>query len=444
MAGRLARIWNAVGEWIPGVQTGGFNPEFVPSQATLAQLEQYAMEGGSFDQSGFGLGVGSTVLPWRSPVLIRCVSLLSALVAQLVTRGGLRVVDVATGRQASMRTSSRPGRAMELLTQSPDGVQHAYGFVESCMSDLLLHGNALMRIASGGSLPSSLHRQAISDMGTTVASNGDFVYHTRDWQDPAGTARPVPRQSMVHAYWGSLMPSSGTGYRGRSFLALPPVRLLYRAIRAGFEGEGYVLEYFVSGAGMAPYAITYPGAMNEDQKLEASDRFYRRKGRRPVVLGKNAKVVPLRGEPQGAGTLSLREFQIMEVARLYGVPAPLVGQAASTWGSGIAELGRFAYRFGLQQHLDRFLAALSQRLLDRGYLFEIDPISIVRADPAALQAFLASALGGPNNPPWMTVQEARRWSGLPREPDGEYPEYQQVNGGGSAPPEEETTDGQAA
>ena len=135
----------------------------------------------------------------------------------------------------------------------------------------------------------------------------------------------------------------------------------------------------------------------------------------------------------------------MEVARLYGVPAPLVGQAASTWGSGIAELGRFAYRFGLQQHLDRFLAALSQRLLDRGYLFEIDPISIVRADPAALQAFLASALGGPNNPPWMTVPEARRWSGLPREPDGEYPEYQQqVNGGGSAPPEEETTDGQAA
>ena len=433
--GLIARVVERLASWPGVVSGGGFNPEFVPSQANLAQLEQYALDGGTFDQGGFGLGVGGAVLPYRSPVLMRCITLLSALMAQLITRGGLRVVEIATGRTASANTASAPGRAMQLLTESPDGVQHAYGFVEACAADLLLYGNALIRVGRGMSLPASLHRQAIADAGTSVTTAGDdFTFYTRDWLEPSGTARPIARREMVHAYWGALLPPVSQVGLGRAFLALPPVRLLYRPVRVGFEGEGYVLEYFLSGAGQAPYTISYPGKMTSDQKMEASERFYKRRGRRPVVLGQNARVTPLRGEPQGAGTLSLREFQVSEVARFYGIPAPLVGQAASTWGSGIAELGRFAYRFGLQQHLDRFLSALSQRLLPRGYAFEIDPISIVRADPAALQAFLASALGGPNNPAWMTVPEARRWSGLPREPDGEYPVFQSESGGGGEPP----------
>lgn len=439
MAGSLiSRIKGAMASW-PGVVSGGtFAPEFVPSQASLAQLEQYALDGGSFDSGGFAIGVGNAVLPYRSPVLMRCITLLSALIAQLITRGGLRVVDVATGRRAMAGTASKPGRAMQLLTESPDGVQHAYGFIESCAADLLLYGNSLIRVGQGATLPASLHRQAISDAGTSITSAGDdFTYYTRDWLEMAGSARPVPRQEMVHAYWGALLPPVSQAGTGRAFLALPPVRLLYRPIGVGLEGERYVLEYFISGAGQAPYAIVYAGKMTADQKLEASERFYKRRGRRPVVLGQNAKVAALPGEPQREGTLKLREFQVEEVARFYGLPAPLVGQAASTWGSGIAELGRFAYRFGLMQHLDRFLAGLSQRLLDRGYMFEVDPISIVRADPAALQGFLATALGGPNNPPFMTVPEARRWAGLPREPDGEYPVYQPQGGPPEGAPAEE-------
>lgn len=433
--GLISRVVERLASWPGVISGGGFNPEFVPSGANLAQLEQYVLDGGSFDQGGFGLGVGGAVLPYRSPVLMRCITLFSSLVAQLITRGGLRVVDTATGRAASGNTASQTGRAMQLLTESPDGVQHAYGFIESCVADQLLYGNSLIRVGRGMNLPASLHRQAIADAGTSVTTTGDdFTYYTRDWLEPSGTARPIPRRDMVHAYWGALLPPVTQVGLGRAFLALPPVRLLYRPVKVGLEGERYVLEYFFSGAGQAPYAISYPGKMSSDQKLEASERFYKRRGRRALILGQNARVTALRGEPQGQGTLTLREFQVSEVARFYGAPAPLVGQAASTWGSGIAELGRFAYRFGLQQHLDRFLAALSQRLLPRGYSFEVDPISIVRADPAALQAFLASALGGPNNPPWMTVTEARRWSGLPREPDGEYPDYQPQSGGEGAPP----------
>lgn len=431
MANMIQRAATAVAEaWIPGVQTGGWNPEFVPSTARLDQLEQYALDGGSFDQSAFGLGIGQSILPFRSPIVVRCVSLLSALIAQLVTGGGLRVVNTVSGEGVpATNSASSVGRAMSLLTESPDGMQHAYGFVESCAADQLFYGNALIRAPRGASVVSSLHRQAISDAGTQQTSDGtDFIWFTRDWENPTGQTRPVPRQEMIHSYWGSLLPPTVSSNRGRAFLALPPIGLMRKAVQAGIEGERYVLEYFYSGAGQAPYAITYAGNMTAEQKLEAGEAFYRRRGRRALVLGKNAKVTQLNGEPQREGTLRLREFQVEEVARLWGIPTPLVGQAASTWGSGIAELGRFAYRFGLQQHLDRFLAGLSQRLLPGGYGFEIDPISLVRADPAALTGFIQAGLGGPNNPAWMTRNEARKWSNLPREPDGEYETYEPQGG----------------
>ena len=399
---------------------------YAPSQYSYAQIEAALKEGGIYGLEGaFGIGVGGAVVPYRFPALTRCISLYSALVAQLITRGGLRVVDLRTHKAAPMTAGSPGGRVLDLMYGSPDGRTAAYQWMEAYTADLLTMGNALARVEwSAKGLPRSLHRQSMVNVATQPTGVGDWTYQSRDWTNPTGQLETVARPDMVHAYVGSML-SQNSGSHTDAYLAVPLLTVLRSALRVGADGEKFVSEFFKGGANTAPFAITHDQPLKKEQIEEAYQSLGTRPpGRGPLVFGGGVSVVPLGGkEPQSTSTEQLRQFQIAEIARIYGVPAPLIGQDVTSWGSGISELGRMAYRFGVLQFLDRVLAAFSHRLLKPGYALEIDPISVVRSDPAALQGFLSSALGGPNNPGWMSVNEVRRWSGLPAEVDGDIPVF---------------------
>ena len=399
---------------------------FVPSELTLAQLDALVEQGYSPQDGVWGVEVGGGItVPYATPALIRCVTLQASLIAQVVTEGGLRVVDEVTGDRADPTRQVR--RAMALLTRSPDGRQHAFGFIESVAGDLLSYSNAMVRVVRSGGpegLPVSLHRQAQVDADTRE-TEGDYVYLTRDWEDMAGATRPVARRDMAHAYWGSLLPSSGGGY-SRSRLAVPVLRLMRSTLRIGKQAEGFVLEYFKSGANLAPYAVISGDAkLSADQRKEAADMLHRRRGRRALVLSKGSQVQALTERAQRSDTLQLRDFEIAEISRIYGVPGTLMNLsgAASNWGTGVAELSRGFVKFGLGPQLSRLLAAFTKALLPPGLRFEYDPFMLTRGDPAALAPLAQAMLGGPNNPAFGTVSEARRTVGMPREPDGPLPVY---------------------
>ena len=410
----------------------GFIPGYVPSRLTGAQLEELVGQG-RLDGDGFAYGVGNAIVPLKTPALIRCISLFSGLLAQVITDGGLRIVDVRTGEKVD---NARSRAIMRLCTERPNPYDAAFGFWEGVASDLLTHSNAVLRVDPGPmGRPAALHRAAQSDIQIHPVEGGpDYVYWLRDWASTIGAQQTVPRQRVVHAYWGSLLPVTGGGYGEASArLARPVLRLMRQAVATAEEAERYVLEYFRSSANKAPFAITVGTKdLTHDQRMEARGAFARRQsGRLPMVFGRNTTITPLDTRAQGSDTKDLRDFQIEEISRVFGCPAPLIGMQVTSWGAGIAELGRFAYRFGVKQFEQRLLGAMARTLLPEGQRFETDPLSITRSDPASLTAFAQAALGGPNNPGFGSVREVRRAVGWPRDIDGEIPVY--TMGGGDAP-----------
>ena len=394
----------------------------VPSKATYAQLDE-ALRSGADPLLGdlFYIGVGSARVPYNYPVLMRCVTLCAAVIAQLVTGGGLSVVDKRTGSRVATPARSRELRALDLFLDTPDGHQAPYPWVEATAADMLTSSSCLVRLErANGGLVQRMHRQSLS--GATINAGSTPlrpVIRSCDWGSME--YRDLASYDFVHSYWGSLRSLGGSGNSDivDTYFPIPVLRLLRPAISVGQEGEQYVRDWFQGGAAQAPFVLTFKREIQKDTRRELYEFLRSAKGRTPLPLGGDPMVTPLQGRPQNQDTAALRTMQFEEIARVYGLPPPLIGMQVTSWGAGIAELGRFGWRFGIRQHLDRYLAGFARMLLSPGQAFRVDPTDLVRGDPASLGGFIGMALGGPNNPGIISVKEARGMAGFPADIDGD-------------------------
>ena len=431
-------VRSKIAEWIAPQAAADRPTSLVPSEASYAELEALLASGllspglsGVFDVSV----AGGVAVPFQHPTLVRCLTLISGVSAQLVTGGGLSVVDRATRSAAAP-----PEGVMELLSVSPDGETPASVFVEQTMHDLLTTSNMLVRIERGvNGVPRKLIRQSMVDADVVVTRNGK-VYRTRDW-DGRSSVRDNSGYDMIHSMVGSLRPATSHGggvYSGSwEYLATPLLTLLRPALEVGVLGEQFVRDFFKGGANSAPFVVLYEASLEKEKRAELQAYLASRKGRDPLIMGGTGAapptVVPMHPAPQRRDTLDLRQHQDREVARVYGLPGPLVGVDTSTWGAGIAALGKLGYRFGIKQWIDRWLAGMERALLPDGLAFRIDPTDVTRDDLSETSAAVATLIGGSQNPAVISREEARHLLGLSREVDGELVEYNPGNGEMSSP-----------
>ena len=397
----------------------------VPSDANYDQLNELIRHGALSDDMAAGMFAirvnGQIIVPYSYPILTRCISLIASLIAQMITGGGMSIIDKRTGKRVSTISGTKAGRALDLMYGSPDGFMTAYQWVESTAADLLTMSNFVVRLERGPTgLIRSMHRQSMSDIRVDEVRNG-IVYVSRDWNNDIGTAKVLSRYDVAHSYWGCLNSSTNRSSRN-NYLATPILQLLRSSLEVGLAGEEYVKEWFRGGAGQAPYAIIAKANLIDDARKILENMINRRTDRTPLVLGKDTTIVPLNNIPQRKETADLRVFQMEEIARVYGLPPPLVGQNVTSWGSGIAELGRFGWRFGVRQHIDRYLSGLEKQMLLPGHCFRVNSLDITRGSPEQLGQFITQALGSPQSVGYMSIGEAREMIGLPVDVNGEIPE----------------------
>ena len=132
----------------------------------------------------------------------------------------------------------------------------------------------------------------------------------------------------------------------------------------------------------------------------------------------------IRDVPQDDQAAKLRSFQVEEVSRVFGVPPPLLNVNMTSWGSGIEQLARLFWRFGLRQHVERFLAPFSLRLLPMGVRFEVDPTEMLRGDTKETAELVRVLAGDAQREPLASREEMRRLAGLPRDVDGKIRKMQ--------------------
>jgi len=394
-----------------------------PSSASINQLLDYISSTGDTGLLDlYGVSTGTGAMRDKAvtfSVFFRIVNLLSSVMAQLMTSGSLRVIDP----NGSIDKSRSTRTLLELLQHSPDDVTPAYQFIEDLACDYLIDGNALLHCSKMGNKTLGLYRLEPNGAGIDFNMEGDGTYRAhRAYDTTMQDYEEFPESEIVHMRWPLLSSTSRySSYRSR--FASPPVILMRPSLRIGLESDKYILDWYKTDSPKANVGISLRKDLKPEQIKQFRSIFVETaKSRAPLIMGQDAKFTNLANTSSSNDQSGQREFQVGEICRAYGVPGPLVNQNVTQWGSGIEQLSKLFYRFGLRQHCERLLGPMKMRLLKPGYQFSLDEIDILRGDTTGIAAMLTALRGDAQTPEVATIQERRRIAGLPVEP--EYGELQ--------------------
>jgi HK97 family phage portal protein len=283
---------------------------------------------------------------------------------------------------------------------------------------LLLHGDAFARIWRGPNAQ-PIEIEPVHPSRVTVAldyARRRLVYTI---EPEAGTPLPkvvLDQDDVIHV--------AGFGFNG--FRGMSPLRYSLRmASSVAMAAQDFSASFYANSARpdyvlqseqkLGPEAIEQLRTQIEQRHQGTGKAF------RPMVLQGGIELKPITMPMADMELLATRQFQIEEIARVYGVPPFMIGHNDKTtsWGSGVAEMGQGFVRFALRQHLNKFETELNRKLFrTAARRAEFDTFDLERADMKTMFEGFRVALGRAGEPGWMTAQEIRTRLNLKREPDG--------------------------
>lgn len=320
-----------------------------------------------------------------------------------------------------------------LLNEQPTARYTAGSHWESVVTHDLLRGDGFTFIRRGPMgdprelIP--LPWEAVRPDRVTTDSSDRLQYYVQDVRTYG-----VDQDDMLH------FPGFGfNGVRGMSVIQWAARNAAGNALAM----DEYSGRFFANGAHPS-IILKAPGKMKDDQITSLQTAFAHKYAgldnahRLPLVLteGLDAKEISLSAED--AQLLEARRFQVVDVARAFGVPPHMIGEtsAATSWGTGIEAMSRGFVTYTLQTHLTRIEQELNRKLFRTAKRFcEFNRDSLLEADTQAQANYFKAALGGPGSGPgWMTPDEIRRLKNMPpkggKYGDIFYPEAQKGSGNG--------------
>ena len=408
---------------------------YTKSELEISQLLNYVQNTGDKSLIGmYGVTAQGAIRneSVHFAVFFRVITLLSSVIAQLITNGHLRVLD----RQGEVVDTTSARNVLDLLQYSPDGVIPASQFIEDIACDYLIDGNALIAIDRTMGDVTSLKRLESSTAYIDLTSDKqDLVYRAHDGYNRMAESpfEAYASFNIIHCRWPLLISGSSVGHR--AYFATAPVALMRPAMAIGLESDKYILDWYKTDSPKSNVGISFEDSLQPEQLEQLRSQLDSgARSRAPLLIGNNAKFTNLNNTSTGAGSSQAeqREFQVGEICRIYGVPGPLVNQQVTSWGSGIEQLSRLAFRFSMRQHVDRILNVMKFKLLPKGFTFSIDEMDLLRGDTAGIAAIIRATRGDAQSPEIATIEEQRMMAGLQIKPQyGELKPLQNSNTGGS-------------
>lgn len=220
------------------------------------------------------------------------------------------------------------------------------------------------------------------------------------------------------------------------------------AIGNALAMDEYSGKFFEGGA--HPSIILQADArMNETQISALQAAFNNRYSglanahRLPMVLTEGLTAKELSLSAEDAQLLEARKFQVMDIARAFGVPGFMINEStgSTSWGSGLETNGRAFVQYTLQTWLRKIEQELNRKLYPRnnGRFLEFYREALYETDIKAQGEYFRSALGGPGaGDGWMSIDEVRRRQRMPPVDGGSeiYRAPRDQSPSGSTPPNE--------
>lgn len=299
-----------------------------------------------------------------------------------------------------------------LLNEQPTARYSAASMWEHVVSDKLLRESGFVFIGRNavGTIKElvPLPWSAVEPMRKTEGDADRLRYYVNDV-----TRYGVDQDDMLH------FPGFGfDGLRAKSVIQWAA----RNAAGTAMAMDEYSGRFFAGGANPSIVLSTEKG-MKEDRIAELQRVFAAKYSgvdnahRLPLVLTEGLKADTLSLSAEDAQLLDARKFQVIDIARAFGVPPHLIGEtsASTSWGSGLEEMSRAFVTFTLQHHLMRIEQELNRKFFRTSrYYFEFNRDALLEGNSKAQSEYFRAALGGPGTGQgWMSADEIRKLKNLP-------------------------------
>lgn len=391
----------------------GDEPEFVqasPVSATGAAVMAYSLNDPfllDFMRDGFEASSGMNVsaeAAMRNPAFFRAMSLIANSVGMLP----VHLMDNETKEKAKTHA------VYKLLHRRPNAWQTAFDF------------RSLMQLRA---MTSDRPAVALIVRSRQVRSGKEEVVRLIPLDPKKVEIKQRPDWTVVYEY----QPAEGGKrtyaadeifhLRGLSMDGLNGVNLVRQArdaIGLALSAELAAGRLFKNGSFIGG-ALKHPGKLSDAafNRLKASlaEKEGAANAGKNLILEEGMEYAAMAQNAKDAELSGLRKMQVEEIARVTGVPRPLLMVDETSWGSGIQALGQFFVQYALNPWFTAWQQAAERSLLtddeSEKYSVEFNADALLKGSTKDQGDFFAKALGAGGQRPWMTQDEVRGLSNLP-------------------------------
>lgn len=312
-----------------------------------------------------------------SPHLAENLSTVFACVQAIAETVGMLPVRLYRKAPSGARMEDSAHALAQLFGGDPNPWQTAAEFIEMMTAHCLLRGNAYAEIArTSAGAPIALtpyHPDHVSIV--RVRTTGRYAY---DVSLPEGGTRRILPDDMLH-----LKDRSDDGIVGKSRLARTR-----ETFGVAIASERYAGSTFRNGAAMSGI-LSHPEHLGEEATRNLRDSFRETysgadKAGAVAVLEEGLKWQQISVSPDDAQMLETRRFSVEQLARIFRVPGPIIGDFQGGNYSSISEVGRWFYTQTIQPWLNKWERTIEHALLSTAgrqtYEVEFDVDELLRGD----------------------------------------------------------------
>lgn len=317
----------------------------------------------------------------------------------------------------------RPFRPKPKWLMFQEGPWSKVDILSQIMVSLLLDGNAYITTYRDSAGRIAYLEVLDPDRVTPKMSNGVPYFVVVGGDGKLSELGPL---DILHIR-GMSMPGSLEG--------LSPISYSRETIGLALAATEYGAAFFGNGA-LPGMAVEVPGAISEvgiTALKRAWNEVHQGSGNahKLAVLTEGAKFSKVTIAPEDAQFLQTRQFQVVDIARIFGVPAHLLQHAdVPQVGTSMAEQNVAFVQHSLRPWVERIEAVLTWALWSEGLpnqaFIKLNMDGLQRGDHAQRYATYGAAV----REGIITINEARAWEDLPPVEWGDEPISVQVTDNG--------------
>jgi len=295
-----------------------------------------------------------------------------------------------------------------LLNESPSPAWTAATMIEWWTRCNALRGDAVSQIERDRNGQPTGFLQWHPDRVQVETKAGQLHYY---FQPKEGKAFGLFADDVLHI--------PGEGFNGERSLSVIQ-HAAHQSIGIALAADDFSGKFYKNGAS-PKHLITTDGKMSteliDEMKRQYAEKYTGPENvGKPMVLTEGLKIESLSMSAVDAELLESRKYQVIDIARAFGVPPFMIGaqETSTSWGTGIEQQTLGFVKFTLQAYLNRIEQEINRKLFATPKHFvEFNLDGLLRGDSKAESEALRQARGGSQGPGWMTLNEVRRVKNLP-------------------------------